>query len=58
MAQKKRERQNAQDEREKELTKFGMLRAMAAPMANIIRDPTRAEIEKRKKKRGLLRESS
>ena len=36
MAQKKRERQTAQEAREKELKKFGMLRAMAAPMANVI----------------------
>jgi hypothetical protein len=36
VAQKKRERQTAQEAREKELKKFGMLRAMAAPLANVI----------------------
>jgi hypothetical protein len=36
VAQKKRERQNAQEAREKELKKFGMLKAMAAPLANVI----------------------
>jgi len=39
VAQKKRERQTAQEAREKELKKFGMLRAMAAPMANVIQVP-------------------
>jgi len=54
VAQKKRERQTAQDEREKELKKFGMLRAMAAPMANIIKAPTKSEMEGRKQRRRLM----
>lgn len=48
VAQKKRERQVAQDTKEKDMKKFGMLRAMAAPMANIIQDPTKVNKEKPK----------
>jgi len=53
VAQKKRERQVAHDTREKDLKKFGMLRAMAAPMANIIQDPSKTEAEQKKRRRRL-----